>query len=315
MMAIEAQIRTAIRDAVNRSTRKPFHWGGLAGYQQLEAIAQELHRVSSADPETAYLRRLAMQVDRACEKNRALANDLREAHSWVQRIADCLRYPPSSYSDTETEAEASLHNVVPLTGQQVACEMETLMLQFRPDLKRQAAQAALYGAWHRLWETWGPELLPCYDVPGFPPDNLQMEGLFGRLRRHQRRISGRKSTRELRDFGQYQVLFLAESEEELLQQLRQVPLESYYAHRRRLAAAEAPRQFLYRLHHNPVATIRCLVDRHAARRAELARSPLLWIEPHTYRLDSQGPSLCYPSPALAVSGKRVAPRAGWAADC
>jgi hypothetical protein len=28
----------AIRDVVNRSTRKPFSWGGLAGYQQLEAI-------------------------------------------------------------------------------------------------------------------------------------------------------------------------------------------------------------------------------------------------------------------------------------
>ncbi|AUB35366.1 hypothetical protein COO91_01244 [Nostoc flagelliforme CCNUN1] len=31
------------------------------------------------------------------------------------------------------------------------------------------------------------------------------------LRRHQRRISGRKSTAELRDFGQYQVLFVAQS--------------------------------------------------------------------------------------------------------
>ena len=44
-----------------------------------------------------------------------------------------------------------------------------------------------------------------------------LESLFGRLRRHQRRVSGRKSTRELRDFGQYQVLLLAESEEELLE--------------------------------------------------------------------------------------------------
>ncbi len=59
------------------------------------------------------------------------------------------------------------------------------------------------------------------DIPGLPPDNLAMESLFEQLRRHQRRVSGRKSTRKLRDFGQYQVLFLADSEDELLEQIRQ----------------------------------------------------------------------------------------------
>ncbi len=37
---IENQFRMAIRDAVNRTTRKPFYWGGLKGYRQLESIAQ-----------------------------------------------------------------------------------------------------------------------------------------------------------------------------------------------------------------------------------------------------------------------------------
>jgi len=109
--------------------------------------------------------------------------------------------------------------------------MEELLQQFRPDLKRHPAQAALYHAWHRVWKACGPDLLPCYDIPGLPPDNLKLESLFGRLRRHQRRVSGRKSTRELRDFGQYQVLFQAESETNLLQQLRQVPLAEYRARR------------------------------------------------------------------------------------
>jgi hypothetical protein len=94
--------------------------------------------------------------------------------------------------------------------------------------------------------------------------------LFGQLRCHQRRISGRKSTRELRDFGQYQVLFLAESEDDLLQQIRQVPLTTYQAGRIRLAQAEAPRQFLHRLHRDPLGTVQRLVNQHAARRAALA---------------------------------------------
>ena len=51
-MTIEAQIRVAIRDAVNRKSRKPFYWGGLKGYAQLEAIAQALEDVPSDEPET-----------------------------------------------------------------------------------------------------------------------------------------------------------------------------------------------------------------------------------------------------------------------
>ncbi len=110
----------------------------------------------------------------------------------------------------------------------------------------------------------------CYDIPGLPPDNLKLEALFGRLRCHQRRISGRKSTRELRDFGQFQVLFLAESEVELLEQIRQVSLEEYRENRQRLEEAEAPRRLLYRLHRNPLRTMRDLIKQHAVRRATLA---------------------------------------------
>jgi hypothetical protein len=279
LQGIEAQVRVAIRDAVNRKSRKPFYWGGLKGYEQLEAIAQALGEVPSDEPETDYLRRLKMRVDRLVEAYRVNVEDLREAHTWLRRIADCLRYPPS-----DSTPEPSV------TSEQVKQEMEALLQSFQPDLKRRPAQAALLGAWHRTWEQYGPDLLPCYDIPGLPPDNLMLESLFGRLRRHQRRVSGRKSTRELRDFGQYQVLFLAESEDELLEQIRQVSLEEYRENRRRLEEAEAPRRLLHRLHRDPLSTMRGLVNQHAARRAVLASaadqlplkrsecSPAIWKE-------------------------------------
>ena len=258
-MGIEAQVRVAIRDAMNRKSRKPFYWGGLKGYEQLEAIAQALEDVPSDEPETGYLQRLKMRVGRVVEAYRVNVADLREAHTWLRRIADCLRYPPS---DSTPEPSP--------TGEQVKQEVEALLQSFQPDLKRKPAQAALHGAWHRTWENYGPDLLHCYDIPGLPPDNLMLESLFGRLRRHQRRVSGRKSTRELRDFGQYQVLFLAESEEELLEQIRQVSLEEYRENRRRLEEAEAPRRLLHRLHRDPLGTMRDLVKQHAVRRTALA---------------------------------------------
>jgi len=255
---IEAQVRAAIRDAMNRKSRKPFYWGGLKGYEQLEAIAKALAEVPRDEPETDYLRRLKMQVDRVVEAYRVNVEDLREAHTWLRRIADCLHYPPSHATPEPS-----------VGSEQVKEEMETLQQSFQPDLKRRPAQAALHGVWHRTWKAYGPDLLHCFDIPGLPPDNLMLESVFGRLRRRQRRISGRKSTRALRDFGQYQVLFLAESEEELLEQIRQVSLEAYRENRRRLKQAEAPRRLLHRLHRNPLRTMCDLINRHAVRRSAI----------------------------------------------
>ncbi len=295
LIELERQTRVAIRDAVNRGSRKPFYWGGLKGYQQLQAVSEALQRVPSGEPGTGYLHRLATQINRALERNRVLAQDLQEAHTWLRRIAQCLRYPPSSYSNMDG-LEVSLNS------QQVKQEMQVLLDEFQPDLTRRPAQTALFHAWHQVWEDSGPEWLHCYDIPGLPHDNLALEALFGRLRNHQRRISGRQSTRKLRDFGQFQVLFLAASESELLQQLRQVPLDEYLARRRRLAQAEAPRQFLCRLHRNPLRTIRDLIDRHAARRAELVSPPqFLSKEPAKARTLTPSPALTSPSASFCSS--------------
>jgi len=179
----------AIRDAVNRSTRKPFAWGGLAGYQQLEAIDQALTQLVNMGPESAYFQQLSKQVKRVLDKNRTLANNVKEAHQWLQQISDCLRYPRRSHSD------------VPSNSHQVAREMQELLDSFIPDPKYQRPQTAIKNKLQRTWDLYGPDLLHTYDIPGLPPDNLQIESLFGRLRRHQRRVSGRKSTRPLREFG------------------------------------------------------------------------------------------------------------------
>ena len=270
-MEIESQIRTAVRDAVNRESRKPFYWGGLKGFQQLDAIATVLHSTVGTPAETTYFQQLIKQVDRALAHNRELADGLQEAHTWLRRIAACLRYPPRSYPD-----------FADVSSQQVAQEMETLLQQ----LCKQAQAGhyvlkTLYSAVDYRWKLYGQDLLPCYDIPGLPPDNLQLESLFNRLRCHQRRISGRQSTKELRDFGQYQVLFMAESEEALLEQLRRVPIPAYRKHRRRLAQAEAPRQFSRRLHRDPGGTIQKLMTRYSQRQIELTDHASRALPTHT----------------------------------
>ncbi|WP_414546543.1 hypothetical protein [Nostoc sp. CCY0012] len=191
-----------------------------------------------------------------------LASDLEEAHQWLRRIADCLRYTEDSKRNPENVTNIIQTHSLPLTSLQVRHEMEELLQKFQPDPQQNPAQFALKKKLQRLWDKYGTNLLHCYDVPGLPPDNLKMEAMFSRLRRNQRRISGRKSTVELRDFGQYQVLFLAESEKQLLAQIQQVPITEYKIQRRRLALSEAPRQQKHRLHHDPVSAIQSLVHQH-----------------------------------------------------
>lgn len=272
LVAIEAQFRIAIRDALHHKSRKPFHWAGLVGYQQLEAAADALATLPYDEPETAYLHRIATQVSRAVEKNRTLANDLKQAHQQLKRVATCLRYPSSAPDTTLVDDD---HPPAQPTSQDIAKAMKTLIADFQPNHKRQKAQSALHRALHRamlshsIGDAFGADLLHTYDIPGLPADNLHMEALFGRLRRHQRRISGRKSTAELRNFGHCQVLLRAESQQDLLQQMQHVPSDAYLQHRQRLADAEKPRQLLHRLHRNPTTTFDKLLTQHNNRRHEL----------------------------------------------
>lgn len=259
-MEIENQFRIAIRDAVNRLTRKPFYWGGLKGYRQLESIAQALHTMPVA--ENAYFRRLIQQVDRTLENNRSLAETLDQTYTWFLDIAACLRYPPSSYEAVPAP-----------THQQVKQEMDDLLRNFESDAHGQAIPLSLYTGLRKRWDSFGDDLLHCFDIPGLPPDNLKVEGLFGRLRCHQRRISGRKSTQPLRDFGHYQIRFLAESEEQLLEQLRRVELQDYQEQRKQQAQAEAPRKFLARLHRDPGKVMQQLAAKYTAHQATLAKLP------------------------------------------
>ena len=230
----------------------------MIGYQQLEAIANGLHQIITNDPENLYLPRLSKQVDRAIAKGRIQANDLKESHAWLEKIAACLRYPPRNYPEQQ------------VTGEQVAQEMILLFQQFQPEKKYRRPQMALCGKLHRLWNSYGEHLRHCYDIPGLPPDNLKLESLFNHLRRHQRRISGRKSTRELREFGHCQVLFMADSQSELLDQIRQVPLSDYQEKRQQLDAGEDARKFFHRLHRDCAGTMQLLVDHYGARCQETA---------------------------------------------
>ncbi len=259
-MKIETQVRAAIRDAVNHASRKPFYWGGLKGYQQLEHIAEGLHQMETPLAKSDFFQRLRLQVDRALSQNQALAAELEQAHSWLLQTAACLRYPQTSYSASEWAQ---------LNRQQVAEDMENLLEQFRPASENKSILSKFQHALSKRWKEYGSELLHCYDIPGLPQHNLRLEGFFNRLRCNQRRISGRRSTKELRDFGQFQSLFMVDGQADLLEQIRTVPIEEYKKCRQRLDDSESPRRSINQFHRNPQRTIKRLLDRYVEHQREL----------------------------------------------
>ena len=271
LISIETKVRQAIRDSVNHRSRKPFAWGGLSGYEQLKAIAQGLEQIQENSSENSYLRCLQIRVTKALSRNKNAADDLERAHLILSQISTCLHYPPPK-SGKQFEQKVD--------SRQVSQKITALIQQTKPDGIIKRAQIELLKALKKRWELFGDELLFCYDIPGLPQDNLKLESLFARLRCHQRRISGRKSTRELQDFGQVQLFFTAGSLQELLQQIQVIPYEAYLFHRSRLAEAELPRQFIQRLHHNPVTTISTLVHYHEVHSQNLMafKAPAIPIE-------------------------------------
>ena len=97
--------------------------------------------------------------------------------------------------------------------------------------------------------SWG--LFVCYDTPGLPATNNDLESFFGRLKTNQRRITGRKSVNNfVLRYGSYAAFVdLAETKADLLNRLRQVDCAAYQQERQQLQLILDERREYYRFRH------------------------------------------------------------------
>ncbi len=101
-------------------------------------------------------------------------------------------------------------------------------------------------------QTWLPDILHCYDVPGLPRSILDLEAIFGELRAQQRRVSGRKETTPLRIFGPGEIMVrILDDDDEILPWLQSVSRQEYQRQRQLQEEREEPRRWLRRLHRDP----------------------------------------------------------------
>jgi len=103
-----------------------------------------------------------------------------------------------------------------------------------------------------LTTRWGDDLFVCYDIVGLPATNNALESRFGRLRRDQRRITGRQhNTATLLDEGPYLIWECADTEAQVLARLRCVAASraDYQQRYQTLRAEQQRRRLAYRLLH------------------------------------------------------------------
>jgi uncharacterized membrane protein len=106
---------------------------------------------------------------------------------------------------------------------------------------------------------WGDDLFVCYDIVGLPATNNALESRFGRLRRDQRRITGRQhNTATLLDEGPYLIWECGTSEAQVLARLRRVAANrvDYQRRYQTLCAEQARRRLIYRLQHHQLQAFR-----------------------------------------------------------
>ena len=105
----------------------------------------------------------------------------------------------------------------------------------------------------------GDDLFVCYDIAGVPPTNNALESRFGRLRRDQRRISGRQfDTATLLEEGPYLIWECGDSETQVLARLQRVASNhiDYKQRYQNLCSEQDRRQLIYRLQHHQTQIFR-----------------------------------------------------------
>lgn len=202
--------RRAIRDALNRSSRKPFQCGGLRGHDQLVGIDLHLQERRMQRGPDAYLDQLHERVQSALRSAASQADQVRQTHAFLIQVERYLAQTHRSGPKpdvSETDAPAS-------DSETVRQELDKMFSDLVQPPKTCPLARRLTRRWRAMRKSWLPHILHCYDIPGLPRSNLDLESTFGTLRRSQRRISGRKETSPIRIFGPGAIALLALDDEQ-----------------------------------------------------------------------------------------------------
>jgi hypothetical protein len=199
----------------------------------------------------AYLDQLHECVQNALRSAATQADQVRQTHAFLIQVERYLAQAHRSAPKPDT-SQTDAHTSDSKTVWQELDNMFSHLVQ-PPQTCPLARRLAR--RWRAMRKSWLPHILHCYDIPGLPRSNLDLESTFGTLRRSQRRISGRKETSPIRIFGPGAITLLALDDEQVLPLLQSVSPDTYWSQRRRQQECEEPHRWLTRLHRDPTRAL------------------------------------------------------------
>lgn len=184
-------------------------------------------------------------IERAEARCGPRAAELRQAHGYLIEIARRLEpptldaaEPPLAGAQIRTRVEAHLDQVA------AACTAGDVTAWLRPTVEH------LVTVLRRL----GPGLYHCYDVPGLPRTDNDLEQFYRRVKADQRRITGHKRADafvvRVGGFAVYATAAETASTASLLQTLASVPADAWQRERTILRATQErqTKMWRFRLH-------------------------------------------------------------------
>ena len=223
-----------LRRVLSRSGRKPFgklragsfRLAGLRLYADLLALLGSLETSLTHLPDEPRLTCFADAIRDGLRSFEADYTWIAEGYSWVLDISGILDVPlpepgekppdTSPSSIVRTRLNAYLERLRQRT------DLDAQLLAFRRHLLR-------------LTGRYAPGLFHCYDIPGLPRTDNDLESLFGRVRRQTLLTSGPYHARQrLHEEGAWLLFEVVSNEHEQVERLQRVSLEEWRKERQRI---------------------------------------------------------------------------------
>ncbi|MGB0384538.1 MAG: hypothetical protein ACPGWR_06910 [Ardenticatenaceae bacterium] len=220
-----------LRRVLSRSGRKPFRMAGLRLYADLLALLGSLETSLTYLEDEPRLSCFADAIREALLTYEGQYISIAEGYSWVVDISDILNVPLPEPEAIGPKIALSLS---------VANELESYLEKL---CERTDLDSELLG-WRQklvaLTKRYQKGLFHCYDLPGLPRTNNDLESLFGRVRRQTLLTSGPHHAKQrLHEQGAWLLFDVVQNEHEQIKLLQRVSLEEWYKERQRMLAHQA----------------------------------------------------------------------------
>jgi len=226
-----ADYAARLRRILSRSGRKPFRLAGLQLYADLLNLLVSLEVSLSHLREEQRLTCFADAIRRGLQDFEEDYVWIAEGYTWVVDIADILDVPlPEPGAEAperpfSEEVRDRLNAYLDRLDQRT--DLNAHLIAFRKHLRG-------------LTERYAPGLFHCYDIPGLPRTDNDLESVFGRVRRQTLCTSGpHHAQQRLHEEGAWLLFDLVHSEHEQLERLQRVSLDDWREERQRIRKHKA----------------------------------------------------------------------------